>query len=48
MFIYLLALEKVGGFFVSFLHGSVIEQDGKLYTIAFVASVCCPVIRLTS
>ena len=48
MFIYLLALDKVGGFFVSFLHGSAIEQNRELYTIAFDVSVCCPVIRLTS
>ena len=45
MFIYLLALDKVGGFFVSFIHGSAIEQNGELYAIAFVASVCCVVMR---
>lgn len=48
MFIYLLALDKVGGFFVSFLDGPAIEQNGELHTIVFVASVCCPVIRLLS
>ena len=48
MFIYLLALDKVGGFFLSFLDGSAIEQNGLLHTIVFVASVCCPVIRLLS
>ena len=46
--LYLLALDKVGGFFVSFLDGSAIQQNGELHTIAFVASVCCPVIRLLS
>ena len=46
--LYLLALDKVGGFFVSFLDGSAIEQNGELHTIVFVASVCCPVIRLLS
>lgn len=46
--LYLLALDKVGGFFVSFLDGSAIQQNGELHTIVFVASVCCPVIRLLS
>lgn len=46
--LYFLALDKVGGFFVSFLDGSAIEQNGELHTIVFVASVCCPVIRLLS
>lgn len=46
--LYLLALDKIGGFFVSFLDGSAIEKNGELHTIVFVASVCCPVIRLLS
>lgn len=46
--LYFLALDKVGGFFVSFLDGSAIEQNGELHAIVFVASVCCPVIRLLS
>ena len=46
--LYLLALDKVGGFFVSFLDGPAIEQNGELHTIVFVASVCYPVIRLLS